>query len=114
MVIVEVENKRFIFNSELTCNKCGISYPEISPRLFSFNSPYGCCSQCEGIGQFEFVDENLVVDFDKSINDNSILPFTSLSQYKKQVKQFAKENLIDLKKALVNCQKASKFNTLWT
>ena len=99
VVIVEVENKRFIFNSELTCNKCGISYPEISPRLFSFNSPYGCCSQCEGIGQFEFVDENLVVDFDKSINDNSILPFTSLSQYKKQVKQFAKENLIDMKKA---------------
>jgi len=37
--------------------------------------------------------------FDKSINDNSILPFTSLSQYKKQVKQFAKENQIDLKKA---------------
>ena len=105
IVIVEADDKRFIFNSELTCNKCGISYPEISPRLFSFNSPYGCCNHCEGIGQFEFVDENLVINFDKSINDNAILPFISLSQYKKQVKEFAIENSIDLNKAFAKLSK---------
>ena len=108
VLIVESKSKRFIFNKKLTCNTCSISFPEISPRLFSFNSPYGCCQHCEGIGQFEFIDESLVVDETKSISENAILPFTSLAPYKKQVKDFAKKNSIDIKKIFSDLNKKDK------
>ena len=108
VLIVESKSKRFIFNKKLTCNTCSISFPEISPRLFSFNSPYGCCQHCEGIGQFEFIDESLVVDETKSISENAILPFTSLAPYKKQVKDFAKKNSIDIKKIFSDLNKKDR------
>ncbi|MBI4687416.1 MAG: excinuclease ABC subunit UvrA [Nitrospirae bacterium] len=52
IVIVNVldKNKDLLFSRTLACQKCGISYPEISPRFFSFNSPYGACPRCRGIG----------------------------------------------------------------
>jgi excinuclease ABC subunit A len=61
-VIINIlnENKDIPFSSTLACPKCGISYPEIEPRLFSFNSRYGACPQCRGLG-FEGAG-NYVVD----------------------------------------------------
>jgi excinuclease ABC subunit A len=52
VVIVNIIGKKedLLFSSKLACPKCGISYPEISPRFFSFNSPYGACSKCNGLG----------------------------------------------------------------
>ncbi len=44
------EARDILFSKSLACPKCGISYPEIAPRLFSFNSPYGACPKCKGIG----------------------------------------------------------------
>jgi len=49
------------FSEELACTHCGIDLPEIETRSFSFNSPHGACSACEGIGSAKEVDENLVV-----------------------------------------------------
>lgn len=52
--LVQIENldtrKTLLFNRTLSCPKCGFSFPELTPRLFSFNSPIGACSQCKGIG----------------------------------------------------------------
>jgi excinuclease ABC subunit A len=50
------EERDIFFSRELACPQCGISYPEISPRFFSFNSPYGACPRCNGIG-FENISE---------------------------------------------------------
>ncbi len=50
------ENKDISFSRKLACPKCGISYPEIEPRLFSFNSRYGACQRCDGLG-IEGIDE---------------------------------------------------------
>ncbi len=108
VIILESGTERLVFNSELTCLRCGISYPEISPRLFSFNSPYGCCNSCQGIGQFELIDENLAIDYEKSIKDNAIIPFSSLSQYKKMVKDFASENSIDINKVFSKLTKKNQ------
>jgi excinuclease ABC subunit A len=44
------EGKDLFFSTKLACSKCGINYPEISPRFFSFNSPYGACPKCRGLG----------------------------------------------------------------
>ncbi|RJQ50331.1 MAG: excinuclease ABC subunit A [Nitrospiraceae bacterium] len=50
------EGKDLFFSTKLACSKCGINYPEISPRFFSFNSPYGACPKCRGLG-FKNVSE---------------------------------------------------------
>ncbi len=42
--------RRWLFSEKLACIRCGVSYPEITPRIFSFNSPHGACPACDGIG----------------------------------------------------------------
>ncbi len=51
-------NKDVLFSRTLACSQCGINYPEIEPRLFSFNSKYGACPKCNGIGFENFLPEN--------------------------------------------------------
>lgn len=56
-----------IFSQSFACPECGVSLPELSPRIFSFNSPYGACSKCSGLGFFLEVDPELVIG-DKSLS----------------------------------------------
>ncbi len=65
----------YIFSTKLTCPLCGISYEEISPRMFSFNSPYGACPTCTGLGTKLDIDPDLLVpDKSLSINQGAIKP----------------------------------------
>jgi len=50
LVEIEVMGEKFIMSSKFACSNCGFSFPEIEPRLFSFNSPYGACPACNGLG----------------------------------------------------------------
>ncbi len=64
-----------IFSTQFACPDCGISYPEISPRLFSFNSPYGACPKCQGIGtEMEIDPENIIHNKSLSILEGAIAP----------------------------------------
>ena len=87
LLIVEYENetvpKKFrkkesiLFSSKFSCPESGFTIEEIEPRLFSFNSPYGACEECEGIGHNLNVDENLVIpDIKKSLQDGAIVPWS--------------------------------------
>jgi excinuclease ABC subunit A len=68
---------RLIFNERFECKRCGISYQEPEPRLFSFNNPYGACPRCQGFGNTVDFDLNLVIaDGSKSLNDGAIEPWT--------------------------------------
>lgn len=78
--IVKVEdvtkNETHWFSEKFACVHCGFSYPEISPRLFSFNSPYGACPVCTGLGTKLAFDEELIVpDRNISLRDGAILPW---------------------------------------
>ena len=65
-----------LFSENCACASCGISYPEIEPRLFSFNSPAGACSRCDGIGQQTVFDPSLVIpDPSLSLADGAIKPW---------------------------------------
>jgi excinuclease ABC subunit A len=65
------------FSSKFSCPESGFTIEEIEPRLFSFNSPYGACEECEGIGHNLNVDPNLVVpDEKKSLQDGAIAPWS--------------------------------------
>ena len=74
----KIEKK--IFSSKFACPESGFTIEEIEPRLFSFNSPYGACEECEGIGIKLNVDPNLVVpDQNKSLADGAIEPWSKSS-----------------------------------
>jgi len=62
-----------IFSEQFACNTCGISIPEVEPRLFSFNSPFGACPACNGLGiKLEFDPDLVIPDKNKSINEGAI------------------------------------------
>ena len=83
VAIVESEKgEQFTFSDKFACPQCGMSYPEISPRLFSFNSPYGSCKACHGIGTNSFCDPELLIDPDLSISDGAIIPWRNSSYFK--------------------------------
>lgn len=67
------------FSENYTCVDCGVSFEELSPRMFSFNSPYGACKICGGLGVKKEIDPSLVVEFPSlSINDGAI-PFFNMA-----------------------------------
>ncbi|MFN3192966.1 MAG: excinuclease ABC subunit UvrA [Aureliella sp.] len=55
-----------LFSTQYACPDCGVSYEELEPRTFSFNSPYGACPECEGVGLLYQVDPGCLVDWEKS------------------------------------------------
>jgi len=68
------------FSQRFACVECGISYPEITPRMFSFNSPHGACTECSGIGSIMYFDPELVVqNEDLSISDGAIAPWATMN-----------------------------------
>ena len=74
------KTEKLIFSSKFACPESGFTIEEIEPRLFSFNSPYGACEECEGIGVKLNVDPNLVVPNEKkSIADGAIEPWSKSS-----------------------------------
>jgi excinuclease ABC subunit A len=66
------------FSQRFACVDCGISYPEITPRMFSFNSPHGACATCSGIGSAMYFDPELIVqNEDLSLADGAIAPWAA-------------------------------------
>ncbi|MEI6250466.1 MAG: excinuclease ABC subunit UvrA, partial [Actinomycetes bacterium] len=70
-------DKERTFSEHLACHKCDLSFEELEPRSFSFNSPFGACPECTGLGNRLEVDPELVIpDDDLSINDGAIAPWS--------------------------------------
>jgi len=70
------ELRERLFSEHFACADCGVSYPDIEPRLFSFNSPLGACARCDGLGTRMQFDETLVVpDEGLSLNQGAIAPW---------------------------------------
>ena len=69
-------DQTILFSEALACIDCGISYPEMTPRMFSFNNPYGACPDCTGLGTRMYFDDELVVpNPDLSIREGAIAPW---------------------------------------
>lgn len=83
IVIIGQKNdpeKDLIFSEHFACEECGISLPELEPRLFSFNNPYGACSECTGLGEKLEVDPELVIPNKKlTIAEGAIWPWSRAS-----------------------------------
>ena len=73
IVIIDNEGKEELYSSKYACPECGISIEEIEPRLFSFNTPWGACPECSGLGFKQVVDPDLICpDKSKSLRDGAI------------------------------------------
>ncbi|MEX2622521.1 MAG: excinuclease ABC subunit UvrA [Acidimicrobiia bacterium] len=90
-----VDGPTLTFSQHLACPICGLSFEELQPRNFSFNSPYGACSECSGIGTRYQVDPDLVVpDPDRSLQDGAIAPWSSATaDYHKRLLEGLAEKL---------------------
>ncbi len=76
IVIIDViDQSELLFSEKFACVECGISFEELSPRMFSFNSPFGACQTCDGLGEKMEIDPELVLDSDKSIKGGGIVPW---------------------------------------
>ncbi len=72
-----VDGELMMFSENFACVDCGISLPEIAPRMFSFNNPYGACPECTGLGSHMEFDEELVLpDPTLSVGDGAIAPIS--------------------------------------
>lgn len=75
-----IDGEELIFNQNHACPYCGFSIGELEPRLFSFNSPFGACPTCDGLGVQENVDVDLVIpDRERTLNNGAIAPWEPTS-----------------------------------
>lgn len=101
-----------LFSERFACPVDNLSFPEIEPRTFSFNTPYGACPSCLGIGKILKVDPNRIFTDGISITEGAILPFATMFEhdtwYSRLVKEMCAENGIDIHSPLKNLTKHQK------
>ena len=109
MSVDVIGGKELIFSEKLACPTCGLSFEELAPRSFSFNSPYGACPTCSGLGYDFVIDPDLVIpDRKKSIKEGAIYPWskTSTSYYDDVLASVSEHYNIDLNKPFEDLPKA--------
>jgi excinuclease ABC subunit A len=77
VTISTMDGAEYIFSEKFACPDCGFSFEELTPRMFSFNSPYGACPECAGLGFKMEVDPELVIDKNLSLNGGGIKAWSS-------------------------------------
>ncbi|CAM3014648.1 excinuclease ABC subunit UvrA [Staphylococcus argensis] len=101
LIVDVIGDEEMKFSENHACPICGFSIGELEPRMFSFNSPFGACPTCDGLGQILRVDLDLVVpDPNKSLNEGAILPWepTSSDFYPTLLKRVCEVYKIDMDK----------------
>ncbi|WP_066495934.1 excinuclease ABC subunit UvrA [Abyssisolibacter fermentans] len=110
LVIIDVIDKEeFLFSTKFACVDCGVAMDELAPRMFSFNSPFGMCPVCNGLGIHKKVDENLIIpNKELSINEGAIEPYSRTGEdtyYYKIIRTIAKDNNFSLDEPIKNAPK---------
>ncbi len=101
VIVHQVEGDERLYSSNFACIDCGFSFEELSPRMFSFNSPYGACSECGGLGiTLEFDPDLVIPNPELSVSEGAIHPWKgSYTTYQRQfLEAFAEHHGIDLGK----------------
>ncbi|MEK7078942.1 MAG: excinuclease ABC subunit UvrA, partial [Patescibacteria group bacterium] len=99
LIILSGEKER-LFSEKFSCPECGMSLPELEPRMFSFNSPLGACEKCKGLGTIFKIDPDLILNTKLTINEGGILPFNKMffqdTWYIRLLKQVTEEEGLDM------------------
>lgn len=112
---VEMEDTQY--SERFACPKCGTSISEVEPRLFSFNSPYGACPNCNGLGVIYSIDDLLILTPELTILEGGILPFSNLGEqdtwFSRTIKQALEEENIPLNKRIKDFTNEQKRTVLF-
>ncbi|PLX88052.1 MAG: excinuclease ABC subunit UvrA [Desulfuromonas sp.] len=83
LVRIEIPGgESLLYSSKHACIECGLSYPEVTPRMFSFNNPHGACNECSGLGTRNYFDaEQVVPNPELSLREGAIVPWDSRTGY---------------------------------
>src|SRR2546422_4643090 len=87
------------FSEKLACAECGISFPEVSPRMFSFNNPYGACPECGGLGSRDEIDpDRLVPNSARSLKEGALAPWAGheTTYFRQTLQGLAKRHRVSL------------------
>ncbi|MGD9402525.1 MAG: excinuclease ABC subunit UvrA [bacterium] len=104
-------NREIVMSRLFACIDCGISFPEISPRMFSFNSPYGACRTCDGMGTRLEIDPSLIVPDDSvSLREGAVTPWGKKrdSLTWSMIETVAERYCIDMDRPFKNLKKAQQ------
>ena len=97
VTVAVVSGKEFTFSEKLACPDCGISVPQLEPRSFSFNSPYGACPACNGLGsKYDFDPAKVVTDWTRPLFDGGLGPGSSSAMLKRTLELAAYAHGFDL------------------
>ncbi len=110
-IVSDEEPELLTFSQHLACPKCGSSYEEPAPRSFSFNSPYGACETCDGLGTTFEVDPELVIpDPDLALSEGAIAPWRSAHTgfFQRILESVAEDHDIDLDRPWAKLSAKSK------
>jgi len=76
IIVLDEQEKEYTYSSLLACPVCGIAFEELQPRMFSFNSPFGACEECHGLGvKMEFDPDLIIPDKERCIADGAVAPY---------------------------------------
>jgi excinuclease ABC subunit A len=94
-----VGGEEHMYSARLACPDCGINVPQLEPRSFSFNSVYGACPECNGLGsKYDFDPAKVVVDWSKPLFDGGLGPGSGSAYLQTMTRRFAEDNGIDVDK----------------
>ena len=105
LVLIDADGKETLYSQKFACPKCDINLPEFTPRMFSFNSPFGACPACQGLGTKLEIDPDLVIpDRSKTIREGAIVPWsrTFKSFYMARLKAVAEYYKFDIDTPIKN------------
>jgi len=101
-----------LFSEKFACPFDNLSFPEVEPRIFSFNTPHGACPTCDGLGKVLNVDPDLVFNDNLTIMEGGIMPFYNIGEsdtwFSRTFKTFCEENDIPLRKKLSEISEEKK------
>ena len=104
-----IGDKELLMSEKFACPHCDFSIEELEPRIFSFNSPYGACSECKGLGFKLKIKEDLIIpDKEKSLNKGAILPLANMDDFNIYIKMLeivCKKYNIDMNKKIKDLSK---------
>jgi len=99
VLVQDVDGDEQLFSENFACADCGFSFEEISPRIFSFNSPYGACPECSGLGSKAEFSADLVIPYPElSLREGAVHPWSGQNYYQQFLEAAAKAWGVDLDK----------------
>ncbi|NKZ19657.1 excinuclease ABC subunit UvrA [Streptococcus ovuberis] len=111
VVIDTMDGQELLFSEHYACPVCGFTVPELEPRLFSFNAPFGSCSECDGLGSKLEVDKDLIIpDPEKTLREGALAPWNPISSnyYPQMLEQAMTQFGIDMDTPFKDLKKAEQ------